>query len=106
MKIPTIMRAVTILVLLCAGMSVRSESVCAQVMDFSQIDAFESIGTGTVHGGSSPKTVIDDGERHTIFITVSGIRRRCQGLLEIARWKPLNNYPAWTRRSCISCARC
>jgi len=70
MKIPTIMRAVTILVLLCAGMSVRSESVCAQVMDFSQIDAFESMGTGTVHGGSSPKTIIDDGERHTIFITV------------------------------------
>jgi len=70
MKIPTIMRAVTILVLLCAGISVLSESVCAQVMDFSQIDAFESMGTGTVHGASPPKTIIDDDERHTIFITV------------------------------------
>ncbi len=70
MKIPTIMRAVTILVLLCAGMSVRSESVCAQVIDFSQIDAFESMGTGTMRGASPPKAIIDDGERHAIFITV------------------------------------
>jgi hypothetical protein len=70
MKLPTIMRTVTILVLLCAGISVLSASVRAQVMDFSQIDAFESMGPGTVHGGSSPKTIIDDGDRHTIFITV------------------------------------
>ena len=70
MKLPTIMRAVTILVLLCAGMSVLPGSVCAQVMDFSKIDAFESMGTGTVHGASPPKTIIDDDERHTIFITV------------------------------------
>jgi hypothetical protein len=70
MKVLTVMRAVTILVLLCAGISVLSESVSAQVMDFSQIDAFESIGTGTLHGASPPKTIIDDDERHAIFITV------------------------------------
>ncbi len=70
MKLPTIMRTMTILVLLCAGMSVRSESVRAQVMDFSQIDTFESVGTGAVRGASPPKAIIDDGERHAIFITV------------------------------------
>jgi hypothetical protein len=70
MKLPTSMRTITILVLLCAGMSVLSESVRAQVMDFSQIDAFESMGTGMVRGASPPKTIIDDDERHTIFITV------------------------------------
>ena len=70
MKVPTVTRAVTILVLLCTGMSVPSESVCAQVMDFSQIDAFESMGTGTVRGGSPPKTIIDDDERHAVFVTV------------------------------------
>jgi len=70
MKLPTIMRTMTILVLLYAGISVLSESVRAQVMDFSQVDAFESMGTGTVRGASPPKTIIDDDERHTIFITV------------------------------------
>ena len=70
MKVLTVVRAVTILVLLCAGISVLSQSVCAQVMDFSQIDAFEAMGTGTVHGASPPKTIIDDDERHAIFITV------------------------------------
>jgi hypothetical protein len=28
------------------------------------------MGTGTVRGASPPKTIIDDDERHTIFITV------------------------------------
>ena len=30
----------------------------------------ESMGTGTLHGASQPKTIIDDGERHTVFITI------------------------------------
>jgi hypothetical protein len=42
----------------------------AQVIDFSQIDAFESMGTGTQRGASPPKTIINDGERHTVFITI------------------------------------
>ncbi|HML06780.1 MAG TPA: hypothetical protein VK430_01465 [Xanthobacteraceae bacterium] len=69
-KLPTIIRVVAVLPVLCAGTSLLSENVRAQVMDFSQIDAFESMGTGTLHGGSPPKTIIDDGERHTVFITV------------------------------------
>ena len=28
------------------------------------------MGTGMLHGGSPPKTIIDDGERHTVFVTI------------------------------------
>ena len=58
------------LVLLGTGLVFVSEDVGAQVIDFSQIDAFESMGTGTLHGASQPKTIVDDGERHTVFITI------------------------------------
>ncbi len=64
MKLPTVMHAVTTLALLSSGVA------RAQVMDFSHIDAFESMGTGTLHGGSPPKTIVDDDQRHTIFITI------------------------------------
>ena len=67
MKRQTFMRVATILALLCTAVIFVSEDVCAQVIDFSQIDAFESMGTGTLHGASQPKTIIDDGERHTVF---------------------------------------
>jgi len=70
MKRQTFMRVGTILVMLCTAVIFVSEDVCAQVIDFSQIDAFESMGTGTLHGASQPKTIIDDGERHTVFITI------------------------------------
>jgi len=58
----------TALALLCT--SFLSENVSAQIIDFSQIEAFESMGTGTQHGASPPKIIIDDGERHTVFITI------------------------------------
>ncbi len=70
MKLPTAMHAVTTLALLSGGVVFSSDKACAQVMDFSHIDAFESMGTGTVHGGSPPKTIVDDDQRHTIFITI------------------------------------
>src|SRR5262249_24972427 len=38
--------------------------------DFGQIDAFESLGSGTQQGGAPPKTIVDDSERHTIFFTI------------------------------------
>ena len=28
------------------------------------------MGTGMQRGGSPPKTIVDDGERHTVFITI------------------------------------
>ena len=42
MKPQTFMRVATILTLLCTAVIFVSEDVCAQVIDFSQIDAFES----------------------------------------------------------------
>jgi hypothetical protein len=66
----TFLRIVTTLALLCTAVIFVSEDVRAQVIDFSQIDAFESMGTGTLHGASQPKTIIDDSEQHTVFITI------------------------------------
>jgi hypothetical protein len=42
----------------------------AQVIDFSQIGAFESMATATQRGGSPPKTIVDDKEAHIVFFTV------------------------------------
>lgn len=42
----------------------------AQVFDFGQIEEFESLGSGTQKGGSPPKTIIDDGARHTVLFTI------------------------------------
>jgi len=58
------------LVLLCAAAVLLSEHVYAQDIDFGQIDKFESLGTGTLHVGSPPKTIIDDDERHAVILTI------------------------------------
>jgi len=39
---------VTTVVLLCTGVSILSGNVGAQAIDFSQIDSFESMGTGVL----------------------------------------------------------
>jgi hypothetical protein len=70
MKCQALVRMATTLALLYAGILVLPGNVCAQVIDFSQIDAFESMGTGTLRGASPPKTIVDDDERHTIFFTI------------------------------------
>jgi hypothetical protein len=70
MKLQTITRFAATLVVLCIGVYFLSETVSAQVIDFSKIDAFESMGTGTLNGGSQPKTIIGDGEQHTVFLTI------------------------------------
>ena len=70
MKFQALVRMATTLALLYAGISVLPGNVCAQVIDFSQIDAFESMGRGMLRGASLPKTIVDDDERHTIFITI------------------------------------
>ena len=51
-------------------MPLLSENVRAQAIDFSRIDKFESMGTATLRGVSPPKTIIDDGEQHAVFITI------------------------------------
>lgn len=42
----------------------------AQEIDFSKINKFESLSSGTLRVGSPPKTVVDDGERHVIVLTI------------------------------------
>ncbi len=42
----------------------------AQVFDFGQIEEFESLGSGTQTGGSPPKTIVEDGARHTVLFTI------------------------------------
>ena len=70
MNLHPFMRVAATLALLYAGAIFHSENASAQVVDFGSIDAFESMGTGTQRGGSPPKTIVDDGERHTVFITI------------------------------------
>ena len=47
-----------------------SQNVHAQDFDFGQIEKFESLGTGTLHVGAPPKTVIDDNVRHMVILTI------------------------------------
>jgi hypothetical protein len=63
-------RVVTALALLCAGAAPVSEAVYAEEIDFGKIDKFESLATGTLQVGSPPKTIVDDGERHVIILTI------------------------------------
>ncbi len=54
--------------LLCAQLHGRSAR--AQVFDFGSIEAFESLGSGTQRGGDPPRTIVQDGERHTVLFTI------------------------------------
>ena|SRR3989442_15357298 len=56
--------------LLCMGLCVAPADIRAQAIDFSQVDAFESMGSGTQRGGLPAKTIIDDDDRHMVFLTV------------------------------------
>jgi hypothetical protein len=55
------------LVLILAGLQPGAR---AQVFDFGQIEEFESLGSGTQTGGSPPKTIVDDNQRHTVLFTI------------------------------------
>ncbi len=67
MKRQVLTCAVAILALLCAGLQPGAR---AQVFDFGQIEEFESLGSGTQTGGSPPKTIVDDNQRHTVLFTI------------------------------------
>jgi hypothetical protein len=67
MRLQPLLRVACALALLSAGMVTVTH---AQVFDFGQIDSFESLGSGTQTGGSPPKTIVDDGERHTVLFTI------------------------------------
>ena len=70
MKLQSVTRIVGVLALLSAGALLHSDTARAQVFDFGQIDGFESLGSGPQRGGSPPKTIVEDGERHTVFFTI------------------------------------
>jgi hypothetical protein len=56
--------------LLCAGAAPVSEAAHAEEIDFDRIDKFESLTTGTLRVGAPPKTIVDDGERHVVILTI------------------------------------
>ena len=56
--------------LLCAGATPVSEAAYAEEIDFDRIDKFESLTTGTLRVGAPPKTLVDDGERHVVILTI------------------------------------
>ena len=56
--------------LLVAGAALTRDAASAQEINFDQINKFESLGTGTLHVGAPPKTIIDDGERHVVVLTI------------------------------------
>jgi hypothetical protein len=70
MKFKLFTRIAAIFTLLSVGPYFHAEIASAQVFDFGQIDAAESMGTGTQRGGSPAKTIVDDGDRHTVLFTI------------------------------------
>jgi hypothetical protein len=68
-KRQTVQRVVTVLAFLGAATLV-SATVKAEDIDFGEINKFESLATGTLHVGSPPKTIVDDGERHVVILTI------------------------------------
>jgi hypothetical protein len=70
MNMNFLVRVATVLALLCGEAASVSEAAYAEEIDFGNIDKFESLATGTLHVGSPPKTVVDDGERHVVILTI------------------------------------
>jgi hypothetical protein len=56
--------------LLCAGATLVTEAAYAEEIDFDRIDKFESLTTGTLRVGAPPKTIVDDGERQFVMLTI------------------------------------
>ncbi len=59
-----------VLTWLFAAVAVWLHPASAQEINFDQINKFESLGTGTLHVGAPPKTIIDDSERHVVILTI------------------------------------
>jgi hypothetical protein len=65
-----VLRALALFVLVWASDRLLPGHVSAQEINFDQINKFESLGTGTLHVGAPAKTIIDDGERHVVILTI------------------------------------
>jgi hypothetical protein len=70
MMIQRSIRLAAAFVFLYASAPFHAQNASAQVFDFGQIDAFESLGSGTQRGGSAPKTLVDDDQRHVVVFTI------------------------------------
>ena len=57
------------MVLIGAGAVFPAVNARAEI-DFGNIDKFESLTTGTLEVGAPPKTIVDDGERHIVILTI------------------------------------
>ena len=55
--------------LLAAAVAAPSKG-SAQEIDFGKIDKFETLSSGTLRVGAPPKTIVDDGERHVVVLTI------------------------------------
>lgn len=56
--------------LLCAGAIVTAGYGSAQEIDFGRIDKFQSLGSGTLHVGDPPKSIVDDDDLHAVVLTI------------------------------------
>ena len=65
----TLRQLVTAVALL-GAVTLVSATVNAEEIDFDQINKFESLATGTLNVGAPPKTLVDDGERHVVILTI------------------------------------
>ena len=63
-------RVMAVPALLCLAAAPVSQAAYAQEIDFGQVDKFKSFGTGTLHVGSPPKTIVDDDERYVVILTI------------------------------------
>jgi hypothetical protein len=57
-------------VLACVAAAVLSTGVRSKEIDFGKIDKFESLASGTLRVGAPPKSIVDDGERHVVVLTI------------------------------------
>jgi hypothetical protein len=59
-----------VVTLLFAVAAFLPEKTSAQEIDFGKLDKFESFASGTLRVGAPPKTIVDDGERHLVILTI------------------------------------
>jgi len=59
-----------VVALLCATVIVPAGPVAAQAIDFDRIDKFQSLGSGVLHVGDPPKTIVDDNDLHAVALTI------------------------------------
>jgi len=78
------LRALALAILL-AATAVPQTAVRAQQIDFGKIDKFESLSSGTLRVGAPAKTIVDDGERHVVVLTIWDADAETK-----VSWKPLD----------------